>query len=367
MRSNLIICFALTCLTSMALAQTPPYQANSAEATLELDAVTSDGQTAAITASDVAITNNFNIASNVTSTMWEMVYSSQALVPGNAAPGAQTANGQLVNVDFSAPSLAYHNGAHEFSWQTFTTPMTGTYSYATPLTASCQAVFTNPAHADGYTFSQGVQIVKTDGGFSGVTDLSATATDDGTQTVTLTAPVTFYGTSYTDIHVATNGRVSFVNPDGDFSPSVTEAMTDDPFVGPWTDLLDPSSGGGYLFVSDDGAGNVSVVWDSMQHWNDNTVFVDATVSFISSGEVVIGGMSNVGGFGEEMFLGMSAGSSVTATDPGMVDYTAGVGTTLNGTDMIYRYTGTAAELAAPGISIITFTPNALMNYDWAAL
>ena len=297
-----------------------------------------------------------------------------ALQAGPLVSGVDTGNGELANIDLAQPIVWMNGGAAGADF--FAMPgtqfpgsqggsMTVEFCIGCPISFTMQAVVLDdaPAPPNDYFLSQATQInVALD---PTCTDLSATASDDGSQMYTPTAPITFYGTSYSDIFVATNGRVEFVGPDGDFTPTVGEGLTDNPFVGPWTDLRHPLGGGGCLYVCDDGAGNVSVRWESLQHWNDGSVRMSATVSFAATGEITIDGMENVGGFGEEMFLGITQGN-LGATDPGMVDYTLGAGTTANATDMIYRYTGTASELAAPGIGSITFTPNALMNYDWSA-
>ncbi len=60
-------------------------------------------------------------------------------------------------------------------------------------------------------------------------------------------------------------------------------------------------------------------------------------------------------------LGISRGAG--ATNPGQAPFSnAATGVTSNATDMLYNL-GIAGTLA-PGITAITFAPNAFGNYDW---
>ena len=67
--------------------------------------------------------------------------------------------------------------------------------------------------------------------------------DDDYALVALDFTFSFYGVDYTELYVGSNGFITFVSGDTDFSESLTEFLADQPRIAPFWDDLSPNNGG----------------------------------------------------------------------------------------------------------------------------
>ena len=91
---------------------------------------------------------------------------------------------------------------------------------------------------------------------------------------------------------------------------------------------------------------------------------DITLDF-SSGTVSLDNLGGLGVAAGSVFMGVSGGSAVGATDPGNAPFAATtVGVSLNATDMVYNFGPRGTTQGGAGQ--IFFMPNGFGNYDWIA-
>ena len=114
--------------------------------------------------------------------------------------------------------------------------------------------------------------------------------------------------------------------DSDFSPSVGEALTDNPFAGFWTDLNPhPVNGGGNIIVDSSAPGVVRVNYNGVIYYGEfaapNTF---AVVMDTTNGDLTLDGLTGIANnpavvgsvAGDAQFFGISGGLAVGATDAG---------------------------------------------------
>lgn len=242
---------------------------------------------------------------------------------------------------------------------------------------SMQGFAVNIAAPGGVSLSQGAEldVVSTAAPTSvpgPVGDDTSTAVDLATLTW-CPAGVPFYGTSYTVMFVASNGRVNFGLANDDFSPTLAEALTGQPFAGNWSDLA-PNTGG-TITINNPGAGLVNVNYNLVRYFGDT-----ATASFDIDFDCATGGVSigNLQGIlpstlAMDQILGVSPGGAALATDPGLAGFGPGLaGAAGNSTDMLYAFnTAVSASLRhaaiTAGMLSVSFTPDGFGNYIWLGL
>lgn len=362
---DIIYCPGLNAACPAAVA--PPFQLNSPESSLDFDGVQSNGQSQGTSVRCFGESTSFTAATTLVGNPAEIVYDLGAGVAGPNFPAILTGSGsQVVNVNLTSPFVAYFFGGTAPNFLphpgvvslTLTTP-------AAALTVSAQQVVFDPSNLDGIALSQAGGLEATAGGTA-----AGPVGDDSFVNLSLlgsplcgSAPISFYGTSYTDINVVSNGRVMFGAGDVDFSSSVAEALADNPFVGAWTDL-NPAAGG-TISTSVLPTGEYSVDYNAVPYFGSANTATFSVIFDPATGLVTIDGLAGIVPDTGNMFLGLSGGNIAGATDPGAADYSLTAGVSLNATDMIYEF-GTVGSLA-PGISQILFIPNGLPNYDWTAL
>jgi hypothetical protein len=292
---------------------------------------------------------------------------------GPLIPGVSLGNGEVVNVDYQAPNFFWVNGGAAGA-DFFPIPGTqfpgatgGSMLANFLIDTLCPQVFTvqgvllgNEVAAPFSVYlTQATQIT------IGPGCLPLSLADDNSiqYNIAALAGVNFYGVNYMSLFVCSNGRVMFNAGDFEFSPSVAEALTDNPFVGPWQDFSPNISG--CVSVCED-ANGVSVFFGDVPSFGLPNDLGSFSINFLTGGNVTIDHMDNLFPFAEPQFLGMSPGSPGLATDAGPVNYTLGLGLTTNATDMIYNFQPQGGPAAAPGLTTITYTPNAFNNYDWTS-
>lgn len=348
---------------------TPPYQVNGSAASFDLDGVQGDAFSPAIVnrtfTSCAAATPQANFQSSFVGQPWELAYTAG---PAVAAPGLGivTPGGQRFNLNIADPTLGFLNG---FAFTVPFAPLSIPLSIPTNFDITAQMVIIAPGPLDGFALSAASELHVT----QGATSIGGPTFDDSAIKVLLSNPafcnppstIPFYGVSYTDFDVISNGRVMFGAPtfNTSFTPTVATAMTNYPFVGSWCDL-NPGLGGS-IVIATTAPGVVEVQYNAINYFattipNTFKIILDGLTGIVS-----IDGLSGIAPHTFNQFLGISPGILGPATDPGQTAFiTGGPFTTTNLTDMIYRF-GTTGSLV-PGLSRLDFIPSGT-GYGWVGL
>lgn len=363
---------------------------NPTPATTNLEAVNCVGMT-------VLATADLNFGSNIPGTFYEMGISpAPALsIPAGAFPFGGF--GDAVHLDISAPGLSFLNGSTGIVFNPLPGPgfpgsgsMTDVnvpLNFNTAIDITFQAGFTDPTIPGGVQLTQVNELHVT---VVAAASVVATTVNDtsiqhsitqGNQCYT-SVGMPFYGVTYTNMWVTDNGRVTFGNGDSDFTPSASEAMTGQPFVGFWTDLTPSPS----ALAGQPGSITISVVGPEVFRIDWNQVNYDQTgvgttfgIEFdATTGLVSIDNLSmmvpNTGGIElcDNQLLGMSPGAIGGATSAGVTTFSAGgAGTVGAATHMLYDFydagiangSGLCNSLAPGTLQSVVFTP-AGANYTW---
>lgn len=215
-----------------------------------------------------------------------------------------------------------------------------------PVRWTSQMWALNPASPTFVSLSQGAQVTSVIGAVAGP------AGDDSSVTVSLGAPpftipsVTFFGTVYSEFHVASNGRVVFGSPDTDFSPTAAEGLTDDPFCGLWSDF-NPFLNG-TITITQPTFSIMSVQFRGLSYFGESDSRSAFDIRFnAGTGDVVLDSLDCVQpnpqlgstfSSGDAQFLGITMGN-MGATDGGPTIFAPGATSGPPGvaTDMIYDF------------------------------
>ena len=244
---------------------------------------------------------------------WELVISlSRGVALGDG--GIAIPGGQIANIDLTQP-LIFLSG---LQWAPFPGLLPGIMVATAPIpTLTAQMVVVDPAQAAGVSLSGAAQLHVLSGGCGmargpqGDDDVVRLALDDFPQ---LPGSVSLFGTSYTEIHVSANGRVMFGGADGDWTPTVAEALAGQPFVGAWADF-DPGADG-VVAVYTPRAGALRVEYRHVPYRGQPGTASSFALTFAaSSGEIVLSGLEglDVDPGGSPMLLGISAGARARPT------------------------------------------------------
>lgn len=168
-----------------------------------------------------------------------------------------------------------------------------------------------------------------------------TLSDDDSVNVSLGFTFNFFGINYTDIHVGSNGYITFGAGDTDFSESVNEMLGAPPRIaGTWDDL-NPSSAGTVDATGD--ATQMTVSWSSVPEFfsTGNNNF---SITLNDSDEIWIdiGAMTLTDGL-----VGISDG--LGGADPGETDFSSGGGSYSNTVTRYERFTSGDFDLANTSI------------------
>lgn len=330
----------------------PVFQVNQPGASLDFDGVQGTGFTPAVTQISTAGSATVNFSSTASPTQAETVINIGAAAPGIPV----TTGGQILNL--SLAGALYLNGG--------TVPVFGPFanfsvpvSSAAPVVVSGQLFAFDAANADGISISQAATL---DVGSPSTARFAGPTADDGTLEIFFgaapalgPASVQFAGTTYSSLFINSNGRLTFGAADGDFSPTAGEALTDNPSVGHWTDY-NPGAGGVIeWFVT---ANAVQVEWVGVPHFgetnaNNMSINIDdaGVVNMDVSGLAANPLTGTSFGTGDAVWFGLSGGSTLGATDPGLTPFTTGgSGANALPTDAIYDFIDSAgiATTTVPG-------------------
>jgi hypothetical protein len=168
-----------------------------------------------------------------------------AVTFANSVPAfITTAGGQQVNVDINHATLFnFNGGVPNFAGLLNLLPHPGAFSFAVPtgapILASAQQLVVAPAHPDGFDLSQACEV---DIQAGGSTPMTPTLPDDGSVQIILSTlnpcatTISMYGTSYTDLHVCSNGWINFSAGNSGFTPTYLQWATQEPRMGFQSDL-----------------------------------------------------------------------------------------------------------------------------------
>jgi len=341
----------------------PQWQMNSPEADLAVNGVAASGPFGSPAGTTVCLGQSATLtaASTLGPNLWEM-----GIVSGPLLPSAlTTGNGQTINLDM--PNVTYFWGGATPNLSPFF-PLSAPVTLPVLASASAQMGVVDPGHPDGMSLSQGVQL---DVGIGVTGPILGPIGDDSTIEIAFgpgagctPAFFPFYGTLYSSCFVSSNGRIMFGGGNTAFSPSIAGALTQEPEVGAWTDL-NPASGGTISTIYNAATSQLVTSWVSVPYFpNTGSNSFDITLDF-SSGTVSLDNLGGLGVAAGSVFMGVSGGSAVGATDPGNAPFAATtVGVSLNATDMVYNLGPRGTTQGGAGQ--IFFMPNGFGNYDWIA-
>ncbi|MAG56944.1 MAG: hypothetical protein CMJ83_11675 [Planctomycetes bacterium] len=238
-----------------------------------------------------------------------------------------------------------------------------------PASVGAQAYVVDPGSPESTTLTQPTQFSVHAGG-----TLPGPLGGDQVVEINLGAPplclppVSFFGTAWSKAYVSANGRVTFGGADADWTPSVIEAMTGFGMAGAWVDL-EPQVGG-TVEISSVGGAFISS-WSGVPYWipGGGTVTTSAfSIEFdTATGDVTLDGLLGIQSHPTTptLFLGISGGGFVGATDPGPRTFApAASGSMSSPVEMIYTI-GDAGGIAI-GVDRITFSLSPSGAYSWTA-
>ena len=221
----------------IAVFSTGEYQVNQPGASMDIDGLTG-GPAGPIYASRCAgqsVTLTFS--SSNSGLPWEIgIMTGDPLVSASAG-GLVLADGQIVNVNLAAPSITFLNN---LGWTAlFPAPtFQQIVAIGATTTTSAQMAIIAPAQPSGL-FLGGPNVLDT----SAAQTLVLLLPDDGNAQVVLantplcyTGGVSFYGTTYNDLYVGSNGDVTFTAGSSDFTATALEWQTQMPRIGIASDL-----------------------------------------------------------------------------------------------------------------------------------
>ncbi len=339
------------------------WQVNGPGASLDIDGVSSSPY---VQMEVTSCTNQPHVANLVSSTtvgnVWNVVLTTGPGVPlfGGGIP---TAGGQIVNVDFADPSLIllFPPGTPN-AFAVGAVPL----SFPQAFDTSAQMFVMDAAAADGFDLSALTRLhVATN-----VQSLPGPTGEDTYVTVGLgtpqlcgSSPVSFYGSTYTLMHVSANGRVMFGAPNTDYLPSPALAVTESSWAGLWCDLS-PTAGGA-ISISTTPAGAVRVDYVGVPYFGEpaNPVTFAIEIDPILA-TVTIDGLWGVPLSSTGLFamLGVSPGFPL-ATDPGAINLVPG-GPSPGPAGGAMLYALGVPGLFTSGLASVVFVPNAIGNYDF---
>ncbi len=305
---------------------TPLYQLNSLELSMDISGSFTSGYAPAAATKCTNSVANVNFAGGLVGNPWDMGYYFGALVPGVIGSGTVTGGNQVVNLDLTQ-AITFLNGvtAPNLATSSFA-PTSLAFASGTALTASGQALIGNPGSADGFTLSQANQLDIVPGSASTqVLNLP----DDGSIMVNTGPPlcgfggISFYGTTYFDFFVNSNGSVSFSTGSPDFTPTVMEFEAEMPRVaGVWSDLA-PNSGGTVQVVPN--ANDITVQFINVPEWGQSGTLNSFDFVFDDTGGTTIANYTPSPQHATSSLTGISNGAAGTATGSISFSTLAGAG------------------------------------------
>lgn len=312
MRSLTLAVAAVVALAGSAFGQ---YEVNKAGASLNVDGLTTDGTFAASAPYFIGSGATLNFSTSSVGLTFDIAYNNAALV----APGTPLA-GQSVNLDI-AQGFTFLSGGPGFTAfggglgaNGFAVSLAIT-APAAPTDLSLQAYAIDPTAPGGLALSQGSHMSVTNSIVA-----TPSLSDDSFSQQTLGQPFTYYGVTYNDVFIGSNGFLTFGAGSTDFSESVAEFLSMQPRIAGLWDDLNPSLGGTVTYVSDAGTGATTVTFTGISEFG-TTNSNDFVMAF-DAGQVVLthGLVASL-----DSIVGLSPGGGLALGQPFDISANIGVG------------------------------------------
>lgn len=190
----------------------------------------------------------------------------------------------------------------------------------------------------------------------GPTETTLSLADDATAKVALGFSFPFFGKSYTDVYVNSDGNVTFGSGDGATAErSQSRFLTTLPRIGVLYGDLDPSKNGS-VTVRHDGPSSVTISYKGVPLWGQNAVST-ASVKLDASGQVTLtyGSVS-----GSSYIAGLSKGGAGNSASP--MDLSAAGAVGYGGTDNAFETFGNGKAFDLANKTIV-FTTDEDANPD----
>lgn len=338
-----------------------PWQRNSPECTSTLDGMTSDGYGPISKTYAPGGSLTYALSSTLAGPGWTVVLAAGPPLP---PASAVVAGNQKLHINPFNPNLFAINGIDPATWPALVGPFV--FSGFLSGHVSAQAAVMYPGVPSSLVLSAPCEAVVGPRHFA---SQSGPVGDDVSQVVQV-GNVTFYGTLYSEVHVTTNGRVTFGEADGSPLAYPQAAIGGPPFVGAWADTI---AAPGDITITHD-VGNplrVSYAVPLDQGHGGCPIstgpVLNVAIEIDSAGQVTLDGINVPTWLGMSLpcFLGMSPGRVGGATDLGMASFMPTATGTAGPTEMIFDF-GVTGSFAA-GVNSIQFTPMAGGGYSWTAL
>jgi hypothetical protein len=110
--------------------------------------------------------------------------------------------------------------------------------------------------------------------------------DDGTVTLTLPFSFPYYGQTYNQIVVGSNGLIEFSNAQNPYSNGSLPRSSMGPLLAPfWDDLTVLNSQGSYVYAGSVGSGRYAIEWVNVHRYNDTATTLTFEVILDQSGDI----------------------------------------------------------------------------------
>ncbi|MAG35668.1 MAG: hypothetical protein CL878_05410 [Dehalococcoidia bacterium] len=210
----------------------------------------------------------FNLSSTNTG-VYDVATQLNSAVPASAG-GLTTPGGQTVNLNVSQPIIFLSTGGTTTSlpaWAGGSLALTAN-APTTLVNVSAQGVWSDPSHWDGAALSQASNFATYIPGTCGVITAGTTVPlgDDDAQVQALGFSFPFYGTSYTEVAVCSNGSLTFGGSDPTWGAETELTSIGFPIIHLWqTDLYPPGSvTSGFAGMSFGTSGSSATInWDEI--------------------------------------------------------------------------------------------------------
>ncbi|MAG55007.1 MAG: hypothetical protein CMJ83_01820 [Planctomycetes bacterium] len=215
-------------------------------------------------------------------TIWDALISTRPVVAANNGGAATPIANQKVNIDLTDPNLVFFAGLQVPTWPTWPTSFTLNFNAPPfPITISVQAGIVSAFSADGIFLSQAAQL-EVNGNFCG----NATPFllgDDDSVLQTHGFPMSFYGSTWTNVYVGSNGYLTFGQPDTGFTESLVNLWGGPPRIAGLWDDLSPNQAGTVSWYTD-GAASFAVCYDAVTNYNQGNTNT-FSIAFTQAGNV----------------------------------------------------------------------------------
>jgi hypothetical protein len=135
----------------------PLWQVNQIEASLDIDGISAGACAPAVVTRGIGVTSTLTIASSLVGNGWEVVFTvPEPGVPAGGGAIQLPGTGQLVNVNFAAPSLSLLNG---LTLPPFPGTLSIPVSFPVAVAVTAQLAVVNPGNPDGFSLSSAVRLV----------------------------------------------------------------------------------------------------------------------------------------------------------------------------------------------------------------